>query len=85
MKFKIHKADLGPNASDADREEAKDAPIFYWFTIVAANGETMATSETYTRKQTARDTIAAIVNGCNGDGVGQEWIRSLIADETGEG
>lgn len=44
MKFQIKKASNGQ----------------YRFTIVASNGQVVATSETYVRKQSARDTIESI-------------------------
>jgi len=35
----------------------------YRFNIIASNGQVIATSETYTRKQSAKDTIESIKNG----------------------
>jgi uncharacterized protein len=32
----------------------------YYFNIVASNGQTLCTSETYTTKQSAKDTIQSI-------------------------
>lgn len=47
----------------------------YWFTIVAANGETVAVSETYKQKQSAVDTIDAL----KGAGINP---KTLTEDET---
>ena len=38
----------------------------YRFNIVATNGQILATSETYTRKQSAKDTIASIIKSAGG-------------------
>lgn len=38
----------------------------YWFTIVASNGETLAHSEQYAAKQSAKDAIDAIKRGAAG-------------------
>ena len=38
----------------------------YRFNVVASNGQTIATSETYTRKQSALDTIASIQKNAGG-------------------
>jgi uncharacterized protein YegP (UPF0339 family) len=38
----------------------KNAAGEYWWILKGANGETMATSETMTRKQSCKDAIAAV-------------------------
>lgn len=35
----------------------------YWFRIVASNGQTLASSEQYAAKQSAKDAIASIKRG----------------------
>jgi len=37
----------------------------YRFNIIASNGQVIATSETYTRKQSAKDTIESIKKGAD--------------------
>jgi uncharacterized protein YegP (UPF0339 family) len=44
------------------------------FNLVASNGQTVATSETYTRKAAAMDTIKSIQSGVSG---------ATIDDQTG--
>jgi uncharacterized protein YegP (UPF0339 family) len=36
---------------------------YFWFVLIARNGQIVATSEIYTRKQAAEDTIEAIIKG----------------------
>ena len=38
----------------------KSLNLQYYFTIVASNGQKLCTSETYTTKQAAKDTITSI-------------------------
>ena len=86
MKIKIHKQAL----------DRMIDPAQYGFTIVAANGETVATSEMYTRKQAAFGGAHVVVTGVL-DAL-QSTMQSridpdyhtrvrehLIVDETGEG
>lgn len=42
----------------------------FYFTMVASNGETIATSEMYTRKEKCHQTIALIIKECNDIEVG---------------
>ena len=48
----------------------------YWFVLVASNGEPVAASEMYTRKQSAVDTIDAIKSAAA--------MGFAVLDETGE-
>lgn len=41
--------------------------VWYWFIVVAANGEPVMASEMYTRREGALDTIAAIKAGIGAD------------------
>lgn len=80
--FRIHKQDM---RKLEDNGRAGELAPQYWFTIVGANGETIATSETYTRKQSAKDSIRAIIIGCSGTkDIGRSEIEALVRDETGE-
>lgn len=42
----------------------------FYFTIVASNGEPIATSEMYTKKEKCHQTIALIIKECNSIEVG---------------
>jgi uncharacterized protein YegP (UPF0339 family) len=44
----------------------KNASGAFWWVLKGANGETMATSETMTRKQSCEDSIASIKKGAAG-------------------
>lgn len=57
--FEVRKRSASTELTDNGRDGYEISESF-WFVIIASNGEIVSTSEMYTRKQSALDTIASM-------------------------